>query len=162
MIHSRSLLLAVAACTALAATTASAASDKAFLTKAMKGDNSEMTFGEIAAQKGESPGVRDFGRMLHTDHAKAKSEVVPIARAHDVPITDEMAPEAKAEKVKLDGLSGAAFDREFASYMVDDHKKDIADFQRQAKMGDPATAKLARMQLPTLHKHLMVAEQLAK
>ncbi len=143
-------------------TTAYAASDKEFLTKAMQGDNSEMKLGEMAAQRGASPGVRDFGQMLNTDHAKAKSEVVPIAQAHGLQPSDEMAPEAKVEANKLDGLSGRAFDTEFASYMVKDHRADIADFEKQSKVGDRQTADLARKQIPTLRKHLRTAEQLAR
>ena len=162
MTRPTSLFLVAAVCTGLAATGASAASDKAFLTKAMQGDNSEMKLGGLAEQKGSSAGVRQFGQMLHADHAKAKSDVAPVARAHGVALSDEMAPEAKAEAVKLDGLSGSAFDREFASYMVDDHRKDIADFQKQAAIGDRSTASLARAQLPTLRKHLKTAEQLAR
>lgn len=156
------ILVTIVACAGLAATAASARSDKEFLTKAMQGDNSEMKLGAMAAQRGDSPGVKDFGRMLNSDHAKAKSEVVPIARAHGLAATDAMAPEAKAEAVKLTGLSGAAFDREFANNMVDDHRHDISDFEKQSKIGDPATAKLARKQLPTLRKHLATAERLAK
>ena len=162
MTRSRRIALVLSVCAGLAATAALASSDKAFLTKAMQGDNSEMKLGAMAAQRGASAGIRDFGRMLNTDHAKAKSKVVPIARAHGLTPTDEMTPEAKAEAVKLRGLSGVAFDHEFASYMVDDHRHDIADFEKQAKIGDPATAQIASAQLPTLRKHLETAQSLAK
>lgn len=135
--------------------------DQAFLRKAMQGDNSEVALGRIAQQKGASSGIRDFGRMLAEDHAKAKVEVVPVAKAHGVAATEAMAPEARAERRKLQGLSGSAFDREFARYMVEDHKKDIADFEKQAKQGDAATKALAEKTLPVLHKHLETAEKLA-
>lgn len=139
-----------------------AAGDKAFLQKAMEGDNSEMRLGQMAAQNGSSRGVRAFGQMLNTDHAKAKADALPVAKAHGLAVTDEMAPEAKEEAGKLKGLTGTAFDREFASYMVDDHKKDIADFEKQARDGDPSTARLARSTLPVLRRHLATAEQLAR
>ena len=44
------------------------------------------------------------------------------------------------ERQKLAGLSGPAFDREFARYMVKDHKDDISDFSKAAASGDAATA----------------------
>ena len=135
--------------------------DQTFLKKALEGDNSEVALGQMAQQHGASPAVRDFGQMLHDDHTAAKAKALAVAQQHGVADTSEMAPEAKAEAKKLEGLSGAAFDREFARYMVKDHTKDIADFEKQSKHGDRTTAALARETLPDLRKHLKTAQQLA-
>jgi putative membrane protein len=158
----RHFVLPIAACAVavLSASSAFAAADKAFLKKAMEGDNSEIHLGQMAAQKGASAGVRDFGRMLVSDHTKGKADVLPVAQSHRLTPNDDIAMEAKAEAAKLDHLSGPAFDREFASYMVKDHKKDIADYEKQAKKGDAATASFAKQTLPTLRKHLQMAQQL--
>jgi len=144
-----------------ASTPAFAASDSSFLKKALEGDNSEIALGKMAEKNGASPGVRDFGRTLATDHAAAKANALPVAKAHGVPDTDAMTPEAEAEAKKLQGLHGQAFDREFARYMVKDHEKDISDFEKQAKTGDAATAGLARDTLPKLQHHLEIAEKLS-
>ncbi len=154
----RSFVLASAL--GLLATGAHAEGEHRFLTKALQGDNSEMTLGELAAANGQSQGVRDFGKMLHDDHAAAKQKALVVARAHGVADTDEMAPEAKAEERKLNGLHGEAFDHEFARYMVKDHKKDIAEFRKEERSGDTATADLARNTLPDLEKHLRTAQSL--
>lgn len=161
MKHSLRLALAVAVCASFS-TGALAAGDKAFLRKALEGDNSEMRLGEMAEQGGSSRAVRDFGHMLKVDHAKAKADALPVAKAHGLAPTDEITPEAKDEAGKLKGLSGAAFDREFANYMVKDHKKDIADFEKQARSGDRSTARLARATLPALRRHLATAERLTR
>jgi putative membrane protein len=153
-------LFAVASA-ALIAGSAHAASDPAFLKKALEGDNSEMALGQMAAQHGSSQAVRDYGQMLHDDHAAAKVKALSVAQSHGVADTSEMAPEAKAEAKKLEGMTGRAFDQEFAKYMVGDHRKDIADFEKQARQGDRATADLARATLPDLRKHLKTAQQLA-
>ena len=157
-------LVALAALTVVGASvplTAFAAGDHAFLKKAQEGDNSETALGNMAARKGASEGTRAFGKMLATDHTKGKAQAVAVAKAEGAPVTDDMAPEAKAEATKLQGLSGPAFDREFARYMVQDHKTDISDFEKQAANGDKATADLARQTLPVLRKHLATAEHLA-
>jgi putative membrane protein len=138
-----------------------ASPDQTFLTKALMGDNSEMALGQMAQQRGASAATRDFGRMLNEDHAAAKAKALPVAQQHGVADTSEMAPEAKAEAKKLGTLSGPAFDREFARYMVRDHTKDIADFEKESKRGDSASAALARETLPDLRKHLKTAQQLA-
>ena len=68
----------------------------------------------------------------------------------------------KAIHASLAKLSGAAFDRKFASEMVKDHKKEIAEHQKAAKkQGDPAGT-YASETLPTLQKHLETAQALTK
>ena len=98
--------------------------------------------------------------MLERDHKAARRQAVSVASRHHVPITSQMADEAKAEYAKLQHLRGAAFDREFGRYMVEDHRKDIADFEKEARSGDPADVRrLAEQTLPTLRKHLATASR---
>jgi putative membrane protein len=134
----------------------------AFLKKALQGDNSEMRLGRLAEQQGHAPALRAFGRTLARDHAAARQQLLPVAKAHGVPATTEMAPEARTEYAKLRRMHGWAFDQEFARYMVKDHRKDIADFEKQASHGDRSTRRLAQRTLPTLRKHLRLAEGLAR
>ena len=133
-----------------------------FLTKAIKGDNSETKLGALAASRGHSRAVRNFGMMLVRDHRKAKAQAVPVAARHHVRVPAAMADEAKDEYAKLQRMRGAAFDREFARYMVDDHQKDIADFEAETNSGDPADVRaLARHTLPALRKHLATARSIS-
>jgi putative membrane protein len=132
-----------------------------FLTDAMKGDNSEVKLGKLAAKQGNSQGVKDFGNMLVEDHGKAKVKVAALARDMNVPTIEETKPEADAEYAKLQGLSGDAFDKEFVAYMVEDHKKDIAKFKDEANSDDPApVTRLAADTVPELEKHLSKAQSL--
>ena len=154
--------LAALAAVTLAAGTAYAASDHAFIRKAMQGDNSETRLGTIAAERGASPEVRDFGRMLARDHAAAKQDAVRVARALGVAPTSNMTPEARAEERRLARLSGRDFDHEFARYMVENHRKDIEDFQKQARSGGALTRRLADQTLPVLRHHLQEARDLSR
>ena len=149
-----SLLLAAPA---LAASAAGAD----FLKKAIKGDNSEIMLGQLAQQRGASAGTRAFGQTLVQDHTQAKEQASALAEKMGVTPPTTPMPEASHEAQKLQGLSGAAFDREFARYMVTDHRKDIGDFQRQADKHDGAVSQLAHQTLPTLHKHLDMALKLS-
>jgi putative membrane protein len=149
--------------TAMSNTAAPAANvDAAFVTEAMKADNGEVALGTLAQQKGSSSAVKDLGKMLATDHAAHKQQVAALAQSANIPVTDDLKEEAKAEQAKLQGLSGAAFDKEFARATVEAHKKDIAKFEQQARSGDPQTAAMASKTLPTLRKHLQAAEALQK
>jgi putative membrane protein len=148
-----------------AATDTAAASSPAagFLTEAMKGDNSEVRVGKLAQDKGASQGVKDFGKMLVDDHGKHKDQLAQVATAMNVPSTEETTPEADALYGKLQGLSGADFDKAFVAGMVEDHKKDIDKYQKEADSSDPAQlTDLAKQTLPVLKKHLETAQSLQK
>ena len=136
--------------------------DTAFVTEAMKGDNSEVALGSLAEQKGSSSGVKDLGKMLVTDHGAHKQVVAALAQKANVPVTNDLNDEAKAEQKKLEGLSGAAFDKEFVRATVEDHQKDIAKYEQEAKSSDAHTAAMAKTTLPTLRKHLQAAQALQR
>jgi putative membrane protein len=60
---------------------------------------------------------------------------------------------------RLSKLHGAAFDKAYMRDMVADHKKDIADFQKEANSGqDPDVKNWASTTLPTLQQHLQLAQ----
>lgn len=144
-----------------AATTTVSAADQAFLTDAMKGDNSEVALGNLAEQKGTAQGVKDLGKMLATDHGAHAQQLATLAGQVGVATTTDLKAEAKTEETKLNGLSGAAFDKEFVGATIEDHKKDIAAYEKEAK-GTGPVATMAQQTLPTLKKHLAAAEALQK
>ena len=134
-----------------------------FLTDAMKGDNSEVMLGKLAARQGSSQGVKDLGQMLVDDHGAHKTKVADMAGTMNVAVTDAVKPEAEAQYTKLQAMSGAAFDKAFVDGAVEDHKKDIAAYQTEAASSDPATVTaFAKETIPTLQKHLDKALSLQK
>lgn len=155
------LLIAFGALAMATAASPASADTTEFLNKAIRGDNSEATLGALAQSRGHSAKVRAFGAMLVRDHRRAKLQAVPVARRHHLPVSAAMAPEARAERARLQRMHGAAFDREFARYMVEDHRKDIAEFEKEVASRDPADVRaLARQTLPALRKHLATARAL--
>jgi putative membrane protein len=133
-----------------------------FLHHAIEGDNSEIELGAMAAEHGANPRVRAFGRMLHQDHSQHRAEAAALAKRMHSFVPRSLSAEAIREKGKLSRLRGGDFDREFARYMVDDHRKDIGDYEDEANFRDkPALTSMAEKTLPTLQKHLATAERLA-
>ena len=65
----------------------------------------------------------------------------------------------KADYDKMSKMSGAAFDKMFATHMVADHQKDIAEYKKASKMKD-AAGEYASVQIDTLQKHLDTAKSL--
>jgi len=140
---------------------ASAKSAKEFLTDAIQGNLGEISVGQLAQKNGDSPEVRDFGQMLVQDHSANNDKAKSLAQSKSVTVPTEPKPEAKQVHDKLSRLSGAAFDREFAMAMVKEHKKDIKEFEGQAKSNDDV-GKFAQDTLPTLKKHLQTAQLLSQ
>lgn len=69
---------------------------------------------------------------------------------------------AEQEYQKLQTISGQAFDREFLQFVVNAHRKAIDEFSEVARTtDDPRVRQLAQSELPTLEKHLGMAEAAA-
>jgi len=154
--------LACASFGAFAQTKPSDRASQSFITKAVEGNLAEVQMGQLAQEKGASDGVRSFGQMLQQEHAAGAQKATAVATQLRVPPPTEPNKKQKAMHASLAKLSGAAFDRKFASEMVKDHKKEVAEYQRAAKkQGDPAGA-YASETLPILQKHLETAQALTK
>lgn len=156
------LISATALAMAFSVGTTQAKTPKAFIEDGIQGDISEVMMGELAGQKAVSAGVKQFGVTLADDHGKAKNEKIAVAEKIGATVPKGQKKEAKVEYDKLSKMSGAAFDREFVMHMKMDHQQDIKEFEEEAKAGHVETSNLAMMQLPTLRKHLAIAEGLEK
>ena len=133
-----------------------------FITKAIQGNMAEVSLGQLAEQKGGSDGVKSFGQMLVQDHTAANEKATQAAQSAGAKVPTEPSKAQKATFDKMSKLSGAAFDRQFVTHMVSDHKKDISDYQKEAKRSDGAISEYAQSSLPTLQKHLETAQSLAQ
>lgn len=78
------------------------------------------------------------------------------------PMHPSLPAAARHSLERLQGLSGADFDREFMKQMVTDHKVAVADFQRAASSAsDPEVKTFAQKTLPGLQEHLQMARSLS-
>jgi putative membrane protein len=139
---------------------AQAKTPKDFIEGGIQGDTSEVMMGELASKKGSSNAVKEFGKTLMEDHGRAKAEKIAVAQKIGAKVPGGPKKDAEAAYSKLSKMSGAAFDREFAMHMTMDHKQDIKEFEEESKAGHTETSSLAMMQLPTLRKHLEIAQSL--
>src|SRR6185312_511389 len=138
------------------------ASDQKFMKEAAQGGEAEVQLGQLAQQKAESPDVKAFGQRMVDDHTKANDQLKQVASQKGVTLPSQPDAKDKAEKARLEKMSGAQFDKAYINYMVADHKKDVADFQREAShANDPDVKNFAQSTLPTLQSHLQQAESIA-
>jgi len=61
----------------------------------------------------------------------------------------------------MQAQKGPAFDKAYVGDMVQDHKEDVADFEKEATSGqDPELKAFAVKYLPVLKQHLSMVEAL--
>jgi putative membrane protein len=160
------LIRSIGLATALAGSTIGALAKEqpgqAFITKAIQGNLAEAALGQLAQQKSASDGVRSFGQQLVTDHTAANQRATAVASQMGVTPPTEPSKAQKAMYDRMAKLSGAAFDRQFVRHMVDDHRKDVAEYQKAAKKPNDPAAAYASETLPTLQQHMQTAQALAK
>jgi putative membrane protein len=136
-------------------------SDKAFVTKAARDGKAEVMLGQLAAERGGSDAVKQFGQRMVTDHGKANDELMQLAQQKGVTVPETDSSHKKLQD-RLSKLSGAQFDREYMREMTRDHDKDVKEFQRAAKSAKDADVKAwAAKTLPVLQEHQQQAKQLA-
>lgn len=126
-----------------------------FMTKAAQGGMAEVEMGKLAASKAQSPEVKAFAQRMVADHTKANTELKALAAKMNVTLPTDVDSAHKSMMADMSKLSGAGFDKEYVSMMVEDHEKDVAKFQKAADGNPNAEVKaFAAKTLPTLKSHL--------
>jgi putative membrane protein len=129
--------------------------DNEFLTEAAQGGMAEVELGKLASTKSQNAEVKKFAEMMVTDHSKANNELKELAAKKNFSLPTEVSAKHKSLMDKLNGLSGAAFDKAYVEAMVDDHEEDTEAFKDESEDGKDADVKAwAGKTLPTLQKHL--------
>jgi putative membrane protein len=135
--------------------------DKNFLTHAAQGGEAEVELGRLAQQKAADAQVKAFGQRMETDHSKANSELRALITQKGVTVPGGMGPHT-AVKNRLDKLQGATFDQAYMREMLNDHVKDVREFETASKSTDPDVKAFAEKTLPTLREHLKMAQDYSK
>jgi len=134
-----------------------------FAQKAAVGGMAEVELGKVAAQQASNPRVKEFGQKMVADHSKANEALKSAASKEGITLPSAIDKHEQHEMDEIKGLSGAAFEKKYMSEMVEDHKKDVREFEAAAKK-DPnsSVGKFAQDTLPTLREHLQMAQDVEK
>ncbi|MCU1280699.1 MAG: outer membrane protein [bacterium] len=137
------------------------ANDRKFIEKAASGGMAEVKLGQLAAEKGTSPAVKEFGKRMVEDHSKANDELKSIASKKNVPLPTDVDSKAKATYEKLAKLSGPDFDKAYLDAMVKDHDEDVKEFKNEASKSnaDPELKEWAQKTLSVIEEHDHMAHQ---
>ncbi len=136
--------------------------DAKFYKSAAEGGIAEVELGNLAQQKSNNPGVKEFGAMMVKDHTAANEKLKSIAATKNISLPTSAGLGQMATKAKLEVLSGETFDKSYIKGMIKDHEEDIALFKKEAQAGrDPDAKAFAQAALPTLRAHLKRIKSIA-
>ncbi|MGN7823953.1 DUF4142 domain-containing protein [Chitinophaga sp. 22536] len=125
-----------------------------FAVKAANGGMMEVEMGKLAQEKAVNPRVKAFAAMMVSDHSKANDELKELAGKKNITLPAELSTETKDHMDKLSKKTGKDFDKDYMDMMVDDHDKDVKEFDKAANNLEDADLKSwASKTLPTLRTH---------
>lgn len=139
------------------------AEDKEFVSKAGMGGMAEVQIGNLALQNATNAEVKAFAQRMVDDHSKANAELQQLATTKGLALPTELSGEPKGMLDHLSSLHGADFDKTYMKHMVEDHEKDVAEFDKASTSATDNDLKAwAGKTLPTLKDHLEHAKRVAR
>jgi putative membrane protein len=134
-----------------------------FVKEASAGNQSEVALAQLAQQKAQNPEIKNLAQLIQQDHQQAQEKLQTIAQAHGITLDQSPSWTQKRAQSKLEKLSGAEFDQQYAKDMLEDHVTDIKKFQKASEnIQDGDVKQYAQECLPKLQAHLQHAESAAK
>jgi putative membrane protein len=131
-------------------------------------NTADIETGKLAAERGHSKDVRQFGAMLARDHDMVRQQGRDLAKNLGVtptpPAGDKSAQDRAAVMRRLSALNGAEFDRAFLQHEVQFHKDVIAAIKTTllpAIKNEELKALVVKV-APAFEAHLQMAENLGK
>ncbi|MES2392428.1 MAG: DUF4142 domain-containing protein [Acidobacteriota bacterium] len=106
--------------------------DKKFLATVSQGGMNEIKLSELAEQKATAPEVKAFAHKMVVEHKALAASMKPYADAWKIDGPTGPDADHQAEWDKLNGLSGAEFDKEYMNCMQKDHHDALNLFEKEA------------------------------
>jgi putative membrane protein len=144
-----------------AAQQAAQVTDSSFIQMASSLALLQVRLGKLAEDKGSSAVVRDFGKRMQADYAKASEELATGAKqsAYPAPVLLRQHQQLVDRFV---GTSRSSFDKKYMAEMLNEHGQAVRLFQQESEGGRVTLLKqLASRMLPALQQHLALATQTA-
>ncbi len=139
-------------------------SDNNIVAKLAMADRGEVELGGLAEHKATTSAVRDFARLLVTDHSKHEGETKTLEKNAKLPAKTPANDTTAKQNTDLmkkfsDMPKGLGFDSAFVQHEIDDHTHDIADAKAmQAQAKDAQLKNLLANTIPVMQKHLDAAK----
>ncbi|TDB96268.1 DUF4142 domain-containing protein [Micromonospora fluostatini] len=114
----------------------------------------EVAAGELAQKKGQNQQVKDLGQQFVTDHTTLDESVKNLANQLNVDLPDKPTADQQDVLDRLNGLSGAEFDKAWVTTELAGHVQAIQATQTEISQGsEQSVVQLAQDALPVLQAH---------
>lgn len=134
---------------------------QSFMQQAAASDMFEIQTGEMATQKGSMNEIKTFGQQLINDHTLTSTELKALAQQKNVTLPQTLPQDKQTMKTRLEGLSGNAFDKEFATTQITAHQQAVALFEKAiSDVNDAQVKSFAERHVGHLRMHLQEAQRL--
>jgi len=136
--------------------------DKEFIEFASQANQTEIAMADIADSRSQNSDIKDFARMMRTDHQGNLAQLQTIAQKYSVVLDPSLDMMNKHAVNHLQKVDAADFDKDYAKVMLKDHVKVITKFDKALEdVSQPDLKQYAENTLPALRKHLHHAENTA-
>lgn len=137
--------------------------DGHFARQSALGGMAEIQLGKLASERGSSEVVKAFGERMVVQHGSVGDQLTAVAQKENIDLPGKLSSREQQTYDRLAHLSGNAFDRAYARDMVQDHEKDLTDFQNEASIGkDENVRTFAANTIPMIQEHLNQAREMLK
>jgi putative membrane protein len=137
--------------------------DKQYLAKTHLDNAFEMKLGAIAARKGTTVSVREFGTRVVADHRRADTSLKTLASGKGIVLTSALTRDQSDQLSKVEKLSGKAFDKAFLRIEAVNGKTDRSASDAMVKSSkDKLVTKLAADQASVERRHQKDAAAMEK
>ena len=127
----------------------------AFVSNAAQSDMYEIKAGQLASTRGQSAGVKDFGKMMVTQHSAMTNEMKPLITAAGQTPPAGLDERRQGLLDNLTSASNADFDKVYLDQQEAAHSEALTLMQGYADNGDDAGLKAgAAKAVPKVQMHL--------
>ena len=127
-----------------------------FVDFAAQTDMVEANLGQLAQDVASSQPVKDYGKMLATDHTADYQKLQSMATQAGLTVPTAIDAEHDKSMIgPMHALKGGAFDHKYIAEMVTGHTRALAIYNKEADTAQDAAFKTyAQDAIPVLQKHL--------
>lgn len=129
--------------------------DAQFLVDAATFSLEEIKLGELAETKGSTAVITGTAKKIVQDHDQSLKHIRELAKSKQISLPDSATKATADAYDMLDSKNGADFNKAYCDRTVEEHKKIIATFEKEAADSrDQDLKEFAETTLPKLRKQL--------
>jgi putative membrane protein len=136
--------------------------DKSFVENVALGNMTEIELGTIAATKGNTEMVREFGQHMVSEHTTAQNDLKSLSNDYNnVDLPEQLDAQHQQIRQQLMALSGYSFDSLYMNSQIMDHENTLSIFEQERTQGTEQSVKdYANKYYPHIQTHYDQADSI--